>query len=96
MGVFEAVGISLISHDSLYDTSLLSVASKTPVISLQNIIIIIIMEVFANIVIYFITGICEESDDTDNSDDGDDDVSDLESTAPTPKHRRLAREEALE
>ena len=45
------------------------------------------------------TGICEESDcDIDDGDDDDDndDLSDLEGAAPTPKCRRLAREEAPE
>ena len=44
------------------------------------------------------TGICEESDCDidDDDDDDDDDLSDLEGAAPTPKRRRLAREEALE
>ena len=44
------------------------------------------------------TGICEESDCDidDGDDDDDDDLSDLEGAAPTPKRRRLAREEALE
>ena len=57
------------------------------------------MEVFAklSLSISLITDISEESDDdTDDSDDADDDVSDLEGAAPTPKHQRLAREEALE
>jgi len=41
------------------------------------------------------TGICEASD-IDDDDDDDDDLSDLEGAAPTPKHWRLARVEALE
>ena len=40
---------------------------------------------------------CEESDDdTVGGDDGDDEVGDLEGMASTSKHRRLAREGALE
>ena len=47
--------------------------------------------------ISLMTDICEESDcDIDDSNDDDDDVSDLERAAPTPKHWRIAREEALE
>ena len=42
------------------------------------------------------TGICEESDDDLDGGDSDDDFSDLEGVAPTPKRRRLAREEALD
>ena len=51
-----------------------------------------------------ITGVCEDSDsdgDDDNDDDdgcdggGGDDGCDLEGLAPTPKYRKLAREEAL-
>ena len=47
--------------------------------------------------ICLLTDICEESDgDIVDGDDGGDDLSDLEGVAPTPKCRRLAREEALE
>ena len=45
-----------------------------------------------------ITGVCEDSDyddDDDGCDGGGDDGCDLEGLAPTPKHRKLAREEAL-
>ena len=45
-----------------------------------------------------ITGVCEDSDiDDDDDDDGCDggDGCDLEGLAPTTKHRKLAREEAL-
>ena len=45
-----------------------------------------------------ITGVCEDSDiDDDDDDDGcdGDDGCDLEGLAPTPKHCKLAREEAL-
>ena len=38
-----------------------------------------------------ITGVCEDSDDDDGCDGG----CDLEGLAPTPEHRKLAREEAL-
>ena len=43
----------------------------------------------------FFTGICEDSDDDGCDGGGDNDGCDLEGLAPTPKRRKLAREEAL-